>query len=149
MPCFYGISYLYRDRLRWREKGNWRRERDSNPRRAFDPYTLSRGAPSTTRPSLRERVPAAPVRGAIILKGWCQGKERPPGGQALAGRRGFLDLRGFRALVLDAVKDLLALHRDRLGCIHAQTHLVALDAQHSHRDLITNHYGLADSTRQD
>ena len=32
---------------------NWRRERDSNPRRAFDPYTLSRGAPSTTRPSLR------------------------------------------------------------------------------------------------
>jgi integrase len=31
----------------------WRRERDSNPRRAFDPYTLSRGAPSTTRPSLR------------------------------------------------------------------------------------------------
>src|SRR5438067_1544866 len=35
------------------EKGSWRRERDSNPRRAFDPYTLSRGAPSTTRPSLR------------------------------------------------------------------------------------------------
>jgi hypothetical protein len=32
---------------------NWRRERDSNPRWAFDPYTLSRGAPSTTRPSLR------------------------------------------------------------------------------------------------
>jgi hypothetical protein len=31
----------------------WRRERDSNPRRAFGPYTLSRGAPSTTRPSLR------------------------------------------------------------------------------------------------
>ena len=35
------------------ETSNWRRERDSNPRRAFDPYTLSRGAPSTTRPSLR------------------------------------------------------------------------------------------------
>ena len=31
----------------------WRRERDSNPRWAFDPYTLSRGAPSTSRPSLR------------------------------------------------------------------------------------------------
>ncbi len=31
----------------------WRRERDSNPRWAFDPYTLSRGAPSTTRPPLR------------------------------------------------------------------------------------------------
>src|ERR1700722_3827846 len=30
----------------------WRRGRDSNPRRAFDPYALSRGAPSTTRPPL-------------------------------------------------------------------------------------------------
>src|SRR5262245_33502602 len=37
----------------WRSADGWRRERDSNPRRAFDPYTLSRGAPSTTRPSLR------------------------------------------------------------------------------------------------
>jgi integrase len=35
---------------------NWRRERDSNPRWAFDPYTLSRGAPSTTRPSLRRSI---------------------------------------------------------------------------------------------
>ena len=31
----------------------WRRERDSNPRWAFNPYSLSRGAPSATRPSLR------------------------------------------------------------------------------------------------
>ncbi len=31
----------------------WRRERDSNPRWAFDPYSLSRGAPSATRPPLR------------------------------------------------------------------------------------------------
>jgi hypothetical protein len=30
----------------------WRRGRDSNPRWAFDPYALSRGAPSTTRPPL-------------------------------------------------------------------------------------------------
>src|SRR5690606_14938204 len=35
----------------------WRRERDSNPRWAFGPYTLSRGAPSTTRPSLRRLNP--------------------------------------------------------------------------------------------
>ena len=27
---------------------NWRRERDSNPRWAYDPYALSRGAPSTS-----------------------------------------------------------------------------------------------------
>ena len=31
---------------------SWRRGRDSNPRWAFDPYALSRGAPSTTRPPL-------------------------------------------------------------------------------------------------
>ena len=31
----------------------WRRGRDSNPRRAFNPYSLSRGALSTTQPSLR------------------------------------------------------------------------------------------------
>ena len=31
----------------------WRRGRDSNPREAFDLYSLSRGAPSTTRPPLR------------------------------------------------------------------------------------------------
>ncbi len=32
---------------------DWRRERDSNPRWGMSPYSLSRGAPSTTRPSLR------------------------------------------------------------------------------------------------
>ena len=32
---------------------NWRRERDSNPRYAINVYTLSRRAPSTTRPPLR------------------------------------------------------------------------------------------------
>ncbi len=42
----------------------WRRERDSNPRWAFDPYTLSRGAPSTTRPSLRCQLLTHPVSGA-------------------------------------------------------------------------------------
>src|SRR6478609_1809654 len=41
--------------------GNWRRVRDSNPRRAFDPYTLSRGAPSTTRPTLRRRPQALKI----------------------------------------------------------------------------------------
>ena len=37
----------------------WRRGRDSNPRWAFNPYSLSRGAPSATRPPLRDgrRIP--------------------------------------------------------------------------------------------
>ena len=34
----------------------WRRERDSNPRWAFNPYSLSRGAPSATRPSLQKTL---------------------------------------------------------------------------------------------
>ena len=33
----------------------WRRRRDSNPREPFELYSLSRGAPSTTRPPLREQ----------------------------------------------------------------------------------------------
>ena len=33
----------------------WRRGRDSNPRDAFGAYSLSRGAPSTTRPPLHRR----------------------------------------------------------------------------------------------
>jgi hypothetical protein len=73
IPCLYRLSRPFRDRLRRREKGNWRRERDSNPRRAFDPYTLSRGAPSTTRPSLpRSRVGSAARRPPSYLKG-CRG----------------------------------------------------------------------------
>ena len=68
---------------------NWRRERDSNPRRAFDPYTLSRGAPSTTRPSLR-------ALGNACVSVGCAGLSDGPaarGGhdtEALCGRqRGF------------------------------------------------------------
>src|SRR6266404_5037960 len=59
---------------------NWRRERDSNPRRAFDPYTLSRGAPSTARPSLR-------ALGTLVcqLAGGCPGC--PPCGAAMILKR--------------------------------------------------------------
>ena len=44
----------------------WRRGRDSNPRWAVNPYSLSRGAPSAARPPLREmrRIP----KGAIARK---------------------------------------------------------------------------------
>ena len=43
----------------------WRRGRDSNPRWAFDPYALSRGAPSTTRPPLPTGLPHIKERGMI------------------------------------------------------------------------------------
>lgn len=41
---------------------NWRSGRDSNPRYAFGVYSLSRRAPSTTRPPLRIALEAAPYR---------------------------------------------------------------------------------------
>src|SRR3984885_16333767 len=44
---------------------DWRRGRDSNPRWAFDPYALSRGAPSTTRPPLRTGTCPFAERGMI------------------------------------------------------------------------------------
>src|SRR5215510_11175402 len=74
---------------------NWRRVRDSNPRRAFGPYTLSRGAPSTTRPTLRIVRFACRVRGlrkyetgpgaraAIIRSELRKVKESSPGSLAV------------------------------------------------------------------
>ena len=39
----------------------WRRERDSNPRYAINVYTLSRRAPSATRPPLLLFIPSSPL----------------------------------------------------------------------------------------
>src|SRR5262249_33934953 len=50
----------------WQTRTTWRRERDSNPRYTFlGVCSLSRGVPSTTRPSLRssEILPARTPRG--------------------------------------------------------------------------------------
>ena len=47
------------------------RGRDSNPRYTFGVYTLSRRAPSTTRPALRGAeftIASAPVRKVMALK---------------------------------------------------------------------------------
>ena len=44
-------GYCFRKWLRL--DNSWRRERDSNPRWGISPYSLSRGAPSAARPSLR------------------------------------------------------------------------------------------------
>ena len=46
---------------------NWRSGWDSNPRYAFDVYSLSRRAPSTTRPPLRISLEARRVAGDIAL----------------------------------------------------------------------------------
>ena len=67
----------------------WRRERDSNPRWAFNPYSLSRGAPSATRPSLRS---LQILTQASIVSNFCSGllgaiAAPRPFGAAVASRR--------------------------------------------------------------
>ncbi len=57
----------------------WRRERDSNPRWAFNPYSLSRGAPSATRPPLQfitlccafVQWVLRPIPGSALLRASC------------------------------------------------------------------------------
>ena len=51
---------------------SWRSGRDSNPRYAFDVYSLSRRAPSTTRPPLRMHWKAAPYRAARRVARGCR-----------------------------------------------------------------------------
>src|SRR5688572_12087395 len=123
---------------------NWRRERDSNPRWAFDPYTLSRGAPSTTRPSLR--------RAQMIRTGRRAGKETGvtrSDGCGCGSRRGVLAVLGRLALLVpDALVDLFAVDAHFLRGEHADADLVSLDAEHRDRDVVTDHQRLADATRQ-
>src|SRR3972149_6989041 len=96
----------------------WRRERDSNPRWSFAPYTLSRGAPSTARPSLRigcapenTRSPARRKAPRLSLAALLGCDFYFPRGHA-----------GF-AFLLDALVNLLAMHRDFLRGVHADPHL--------------------------
>jgi len=51
-------------------------------------------------------------------------------------------------LFLDPLVNLLAMHRNLLGSIHAYTHLVTLDAQHSDSHIVTHHQGLSDPASQ-
>src|ERR1041384_831882 len=51
------------------------------------------------------------------------------GGQVAVNGKGIL---GRSTLVLDALEDLFAMDRNRLRCIHADAHLVALDAEDRH-----------------
>src|SRR5688572_28531570 len=69
----------------WFKREDWRSGRDSNPRYAFGVYSLSRRAPSTTRPPLRMSWRPAPLVGAALL-----GK----GGRDPADRRGQINVFG-------------------------------------------------------
>ena len=56
----------------------WRSGRDSNPRYGFAVYSLSRRAPSTTRPPLRIRWKGGPSKGRARAAGKVAGACRPP-----------------------------------------------------------------------
>src|SRR5258708_17473585 len=49
---------------------------------------------------------------------------------------------------LDTLIDLFAVNRDIFGCIHTDSDLITLHAQHGHRNLVADHDGLADSPSQ-
>jgi hypothetical protein len=51
-------------------------------------------------------------------------------------------------LVLDALVDLFAMHRDILGGIDSQTDLIAFDPQHGDGDFIAHHDRFTHSSRQ-
>src|SRR5580698_3269709 len=60
----------------------------------------------------------------------------------LAGAAAFL-------LALDALVDLFAMHGHRARGVDAETHLVALDAEHRDRDFVTDHECFAHAPGKD
>src|SRR6185312_1354735 len=139
-------------------------------------YSLSRRAPSASRAPLRNclkllhravsrgihtmrsrivsRAPEPASRSArinvypVLVKSWC--------GRASASGRlvpGFVGLGGCGTrprlmLLLDALVNLFAMHRDILGCGDADAHLVALHAQHRDGYLVADHQGFPNAAGQ-
>jgi hypothetical protein len=52
-------------------------------------------------------------------------------------------------LALNSIVDFFAMYGYILRRINPKPHLITFDAQHGHGDLIPDHQGLADSSRQD
>src|SRR5690606_9265706 len=105
-------------------------------------YSLSRGAPSASRATLRvsrRHRPNASATGYRLAR-------------AAAIRSGLGRILGIPArrfvATLVALVDFLAVHRHVLGRGDADAHLVALDAQHRDRDRVSDHQGLADTAGQ-
>src|SRR5688572_6484995 len=105
------------------------------------PYSLSRGAPSASRASLRAlrpRTRAAP---------------KDTGSTRLRQTFQIVALLGFGAAIalfaVDALVNLLAMHGNILGRSDADAHLVALDPEHGHGDRISDHQRFAYAAGQD
>lgn len=111
----------------------WRSGRDSNPRYAFDVYSLSRRAPSTTRPPLRMSWKATPYIQAVHrASGVCTGGARSGDDVIAQHEARNADLFGPGLDMLERQRragalgqeDLAAL-RDILAQLARQVHLVA------------------------
>src|SRR5690606_1405411 len=95
-------------------------------------YSLSRGAPSATRPPLRNTGRIIPIFTPLA---------KPKITEKLMAW--FLVL-----LFLNPLINLLAMHRNLLRSIHTNTNLVTLDAQHGDSHIVTHHQGLSDPASQ-
>jgi hypothetical protein len=124
----------------------WRRERDSNPRRGISPYSLSRGALSTTQPSLRSAISAlsGAARAVILLTEVREVKLEMPGQSRLVGAFGL----AFRFFALDSLVDLFTVHSYVLRSIDPDPHLISFDSQDCDRDITSDHDRLASPSRQ-
>src|SRR5688572_4344131 len=114
------------------------------------PYSLSRGAPSASRASLREKLRSDTARFGAGAKH--NGSPRARQTICVSRRSGV----GILARIvsglfaaLDSLVDLFAVHSDIFRCSNSDTHLVALDAEHGDSHRVADHQGLTDATRQD
>jgi len=58
-----------------------------------------------------------------------------------------LTFTGFHLLALDALVDFFSVNSNFFGGTYADSDLISFDAQHSHRDVITNHQRLTNPPR--
>ncbi len=92
-------------------------------------YSLSRGAPSASRPSLQNFFPACPE----LLFRACG-----------SSRSLLLKL----LLLFDPFVDFLTMNRNIFRSIHADANLVTLYSQNGYGDIVPDHQSLAYSTSQ-
>src|SRR5690606_8674687 len=111
------------------------------------PYSLSRGAPSASRASLRNSTATARRRcGAGRIA------RIPPDGQSRGSAAGLVPAtRGGLVFPvgMDALEDLLAMDGDIAWRGDTQPDLVALDAKDRDRYRVPDHQGLTHSARED
>ena len=106
------------------------------------PYSLSRGAPSASRPSLQK------IGGRLGRANYSPARHGVPAliEVVFAVAIGRIGLTGL--LTLNALVDLLAVDGNVPGGVDANPNLITLDAKYGDGDFVTDHKGLADPSRE-